>query len=237
MSKSLKEYAANATLPTISEADFGAALEETTFNDGDTSGVPFLSFSGKKGEYSLGRDKSAVDPDQLFMMEPQSMTEGFICWKSSKPIARYEWSLYADKDNKMNANDLEDHGPYRDGEGWKVQLGFGAVEVSNMKSQLKFTNNSKSGVNSIKDLYNESRQRFLADEPYIPVMYFSMEEFTAQEQTNWKPTFVVETWVTRAAVNGYMGDILSETQFLDGLEPKKASKKAKAKKAPGRKRK
>ena len=206
MSGSLTAYLANAAL-TVSDEAMAAAIQNTTDDakTGGSSGVTYLNFSGKRGTYSLGKDKAGINPWTLFIMEPRSIFTGWQCWKSSKPVAKAKWSIYS-PDKAVAEEDLEDHGPYKAtaGEGWKMMLGVGLVTTDGTTGMIEFSTDSVSGRNALSGLINEVRERLLAKEPTIPLIQLDAEEFTAQDQKNFKPKFIVDAWVDREAVEAFL---------------------------------
>lgn len=223
MANSLTSYLGDANLPALSDEDMASALQEHADENPGGGGVTFLSFSGKTGNYSLGRDKADVDPDDRFLLEPQSIIEGWVCWKGNKPVARVEWSIYQRKAQAVAEADLEDKGPYRTnmGEGWQPLLGFGVMSMDGHMTPIKFTVTSKSGRNAVDDMIEEVKKRMQAGEPSMPIIGFDAETFVAQEQTNYKPVFEKETWVTRDAASAYFDGGVTLDDLIDGVEPKK----------------
>jgi|6_EtaG_2_1085325.scaffolds.fasta_scaffold00782_15 hypothetical protein len=234
MAKSLTSYLDNANLPAVDGNALANALNEAAdeATTGGASSVDYLSFSGKSGEYSLGRDQSGIDPDQLYLVEPHSFIEGWLCWKNSKPIARIEWSVLRRAEQSVHKDSLEDHGPYREssGEGWQQLLGFGLLTCDNAFAQVKFSSTSKSGRNSIGDLMKAIGVRSAAEEPDMPMIYFGATEFEAQGNKNYKPLLDVEAWVSRESAAAFLAGEMSKADLIDGHTPKKKRKKAAAKK-------
>jgi len=229
--KALTPFLVSDLLPDLTDEDMALALQDHEDESVSLSGaVTYLSFSGKTGSYSLGRNKDDVDPEELFLLEPKSFIEGWICWKSNKPVGRIEWSLYQRKAQAVAKDDLEDFGPYRKnmGEGWRPLLGFGVVTTDGQATPIKFTASSTSACNSISDMFKQARQRMQVSEPSMPIISFDSEPFTAQEQTNQKPVFLVESWVTRAAAAAYFDGSLELDELIEGKAPKK--KRARTKK-------
>jgi hypothetical protein len=226
MSNALTQYLGNADLPAISEQDMAGALAEVSNESGNSAGMfDYLSFSGKSGQYSLGRKRENVDTEQLYIMDPLSVIAGWTCWKASKPIAKHEWSVY-NKNARIEEGQLEDHAPYntKAGDGWAEMRGFSCFPCDQIKGQVNFTTTSKSGRNAVYDLTNDIAKRAAAGEPTLPVFYFESESFVAQDMKNFKPKFEVEAWVTRDAVQSYVdGDITAE-QLIAGDAPKKKRK-------------
>jgi hypothetical protein len=205
MTTSLTAYLSSADLPDISDDQMIAALSDTTEEQRTGTGlnVQYLAFSGKTGSYALGRDRTDVH-DQLFVIEPKSVVEGWICWKASKPVDRVEWSIF-NKRAAVAEPDLPDHAPYntKTGEGWHRALGFGCVSMDGTQTSVKFVTNSVSGRNAITDLLNEIVRRMTSGAPSMPIFEFAAEQFTAQGAVNYKPKFVIHGWATRPEVEAF----------------------------------
>ena len=220
-----------AKMPAVTQGDMAQALGKSAGDkrSGDGSGLTYLTFSGKSGNYSLGQQGG--EPDGQYLLDPMTFLEGFICWKASQVAGRVEFSIYSPQDEKPRLSDMEDLGPYaRDGDGWSEQLGFACVDLDDLSKPIKFTSNSKSGRNSIADLMDEVAVRTLEDdEPSnYPIITFDMVEFTAQDQKNFKPVFDVEAWVTKRAWDSYVSDKMSAAELLAGKAPRKRAAKKKA---------
>lgn len=230
MSKSLTSYLGDANLPAVSDDQLAGALMEQA-DDGQQGGIgtgDYLSFSGKRGVYSLGRNKEPIDPEQLYIMDPLSVIAGWVCWKGSKPVDRHEWSVLEAKTQGVKEEDLKDHGPYntKAGDGWAQLRGFSCFACDKLTGQVNFTTTSKSGRNALFDLTTAIAKRSAMGEPTLPVFYFDMEEFTAHDQKNFKPKFDVESWATREQVGAYINGELTLDQLLEGDEaPKKKGRR------------
>lgn len=230
MTTSLTSYLADNALPELSDDQMIAALSETREEQRTGTGlnVQYLAFSGKTGSYALGREREHVSDDQLYILEPKSVVEGWICWKSSKPIDRVEWSVF-NKRAAVAEQDLADHSPYntKTGEGWHRALGFGCISTDGARTNVKFVTNSVSGRNAISDLLDEIVRRLSSGAPSLPVFGFSAEQFTAQGATNYKPKFVVHGWVTRDEVDAFFAGSTTLDEMVYGdSAPKTAAKTA-----------
>ena len=135
---SLTKYLDADNLPSISSDEMAGALYDAADDatTGSGSNVDYLSFSGKTGLYSLGRDKEDIDPDQLYLVEPQTFVSGWVCWKDSSRVDSLEWSVYKAAEQAVAREDLQDHGPYRAGmdEGWKQEIGKTTFESQGNKN-------------------------------------------------------------------------------------------------------
>jgi hypothetical protein len=225
MANALTHFMKTGDLTVPDKASLAHHLQRSAAdNENMGGGGEYLQFSGKKGEFSVGRAKVPLDPDEVFLMEIGTFVEGWVCWKGSKPIGRHSWSIYQADEEQVFENELEDHGPYneKNGEGWKKMRGFGFVSLDEKKKSIAFTNNSASGCNSIDDLKLEVRERVLNDEPELPLFAFYCEVF--DERGNFKPMFDVRAWVTRDAVNAFYDGKLTYDNLLAGKAPRKRRK-------------
>lgn len=235
-STSLTSFIGGANLPALTGGALADALDDVTSGAGSQGGGVYLSFSGKSGKYAMGRGKDDVDPDAVFLVEPTSIKRGFTCWKGSKAIDKVEWYATEARTKAVAEEDLKDHSPYKTsmGEGWKPMLGFGIISCDNLHQSISFTSTSASGVNAIRDLVTEMGTRARSGEPELPLISFDAEEFVAQEQKNWKPKFIVQSWTDRKSFAAYMEGELSLDDLIDGASPK-AKPKAVAGKKPAAK--
>lgn len=196
----LKAYAQSGAITLSASAMLDAmkaAADSMRTGSGGEGGVEYVSFSGKTGQITYGRDKEDLDEDQQFLLDPLSFVMGWVCWANNSPIARHEWSIY-EPDSIVRADELADHGPYRrPQDGWQASAGFGFVAEGG-ETKYKFTSNSKSGKNAIGDLIDEVKARASAKEPAFPVFRFTKEKFLAQGEWNFKPSFLVDEWLDEA---------------------------------------
>tara|TARA_R110000851_G_scaffold1748_1_gene6812 strand:- start:15348 stop:16208 length:861 start_codon:yes stop_codon:yes gene_type:complete len=197
----------------VNKAAIAAALLESAAagSTGDGGDLDFMSFSGQGANYAgwkLGREKKTPDPDSMFVIDPQSAVEGWTCWKGGSPIEKNEWGVFDRATMSVSQSQLKDHGPYSDGDGWQFMMGLSMFDIDAADRQIKFTTTSKSGKNVLADLNKEIAGRILADEPFVPVVALSSEEFTAQGKKNGKPKIVVEGWVSMEEIGVFlsMGD-------------------------------
>ena len=230
MTNDLMAFVSGNELPILSDDALADAIKQAQAAKGeaphDTTFTQYLSFSGKTGAYALGKDREDIDPEALYLVEPMSFTDGWICWKSSRPVDRIEWN-YLDQGSAVFESDLKDHGPYNSamGEGWSTLLGLGCVSLDKEMTQIKFSSNSISAKNSITDLHNEIKDRAARGEAQIPVIHFDKQQFEAQGAKNWKPKFVVEAWVTRESAGAYASGGLTLDDLVSGVSVKKVAKK------------
>jgi len=235
------------TALSVGDEEMAAALLESagdgTTGDGDTK---YLTFSGQGANYAgwkLGRDKEAPPEDALFIVDPTSATEGWTCWKGGQPVAKHEWSVYSRKTQAVAQSQLEDHGPYADGDGWNFMMGISMFDVDEPGAKITFSTTSKSGRNALGDLTKEVAKRIIAGEPRVPVIALDSELFEAHGKKNGKPKFVQEGWVTvpeveaflAAGDDGDLDDLLNGKYAvaaeIEGQEEEPAPKKRRARRA------
>jgi hypothetical protein len=224
----------------VNKAAIAAALLESAAagSTGDGGDLDFMSFSGQGANYAgwkIGRDKKAPDQDSMYVIDPQSAVEGWTCWKGGSPIEKSEWGVFDRATMSVSQSQLKDHGPYSDGDGWQFMMGLSMFDIDAADRQIKFTTTSKSGKNVLADMNKEIAGRILADEPFVPVVTLSSEQFTAQGKKNGKPKIVVEGWVSMEEVGVFlsMGDDGDLDDLLGGkyeAAPEPAPKKKRASK-------
>jgi len=203
----LKAYAQSGAI-TLSAAAMvdamKAAADAMRTGNGGEGGAEYVSFSGKTGQITFGRDKENLDEDQQFLLDPRTFIVGWICWVNNSPVARHEWSIF-EPQNAVRADQLADHGPYRrTQDGWQAAAGFGFVAEGG-ETKYRFSSNSKSGKNAISDLIDEVTQRLSADEPAFPVFRFTKEKFLAQGEWNFKPAFLIDEWLDENEALEFIG--------------------------------
>jgi hypothetical protein len=198
MSTSLKAFVAGGGVQVsqqaLAEALRAGSKAVSTGGGGGSSGVEYVSFSGKSGEITYGREREDLDQTEEFLLDPLSAHLGWVCWVNSKPVARHEWLMH-EPANAVGHLDLEDKGPYtRAQDGWQPLIGFGFVSPET-GVEYKFSTNSKSGRNAVSDLISEISDRVEAGDPSVPLFRFGREKFQAQGEWNWKPKFDVVEWL------------------------------------------
>jgi len=203
----------------VGKNEMAAALLDSA-SEGTTGGgdKEYLSFSGQGANFAgwkLGRDKASPDPDAMYIVDPTSASEGWTCWKGGSVAAKSEWSVYKRSTQAIPEAELEDHGPYADGDGWSFMMGISMFDVDAPGKQISFSTTSKSGRNALGDVTKEIAQRLVEDEPHVPVIQLASEKFTAQGKVNGKPILAIEGWVTNDEVMAYLA--LGDDGDLDDL--------------------
>ncbi len=225
--KDLTAYLASTEIAAVDNEALANAIVETVEDteSGTGSNFDFMSFSGKRSVWELGRDKEQPEEDEYFIVEPSTFSKGWTCWKSNQVVGRHEW-LATEPEKAVARDDLADHNITRDGDGWKETLLFGLVRVDNLRA-VKFSTTSVSGRNSVKDLFMKVADRMRLKEPAMPVVQLTKEEFTAQEQKNWKPIFDVAGWLEPQDAKAFLLGDIDLDQAMDGEEPKRGRRASK----------
>lgn len=226
-SGALAMWASGAGVPAEKEKIAQALLESAGVGSSGNGDAVYLSYSGKMDRYALGRDKTQPDPEALYVVEPQSAVEGWTCWKGGAVAEKHQWSVFERNTHAVPQGQLRDHGPYGDGDGWSFMMGFSLFDVDNPGQEVRFSSTSVSGRNVVSDLVKQIALRMMNDEPDIPVLRLSSEKFKAKGQTNGKPKFIVEGWVTREEVarfveagdDGDVEDLLSGAYLEEAADP------------------
>ena len=188
--------------------------------DGSLGGAPdgseFLNFSGKRGVYEFGKDKESVDSRERFVVNIASFEDGYICWKGGKPASTRLANIYTGIPVDEPSHD--ELGPFdKDGEGWFKAKAMVLRSVDEDDKQGYFKLNSKSGVAVFSDLQSEVAARMKAGLDPWPVVTLGVEKFTAQGQTNYKPKFTIEGWLSEKALVEFAQD--PDADIDDFLDP------------------
>lgn len=178
----------------LDEEALAESLSENSDFGARTSGISYMSFSGKKGVYSIGTAGRSPDVDEPFLVAIPLFKTGYICWKGGRPIAKRLAGL---REPKIMAPDPEEGGPFdpQRGEGWFEARSMGARSLINGE-EVEFTINSKSGVSVIADLHKECAARIRAREAAWPIVTFSSEQFESNGYRNDKPKITPIKWLT-----------------------------------------
>ena len=192
------------------------AMEETADEGSRGGDVSFMSFSGKRGLYRIGVDGRAPGEDEPFLVAVPSFELGYICWKGGKPVSK---RLAKITQPKIQEPDPEEYGPFKEksGDGWYRARSITVRSLEN-DEQCYFSNNSKSGVANMSDLQREVLERMKAGQPCWPIVTFSMSEFKAQDQLNWKPDINIVHWVDTEAVEALADPDLDPMSLLADTE-------------------
>ena len=194
------------------------AMEETAEEGGRGGDFSFMSFSGKWGLYKIGVDGRSPGEKEPFLVAVPSFELGWVCWKGGKPVSK---RLAKITSPQVQQPDPEEMGPFNEnqGEGWQRARSITVRSLEN-DEQCYFSNNSKSGVAGMSDLQREVLERMKTGQPCWPIITFGMEEFTAQGQTNFKPTFNIVEWADTEQVQALSDPDVDPMSLLGETEVK-----------------
>jgi hypothetical protein len=179
-------------------------------------GVSFMSFSGKRGLYKIGVDGRGLHENEPFLVAIPMFKIGWICWKGGKPLAKRMAGL---REPMVAEPDMSEFGPFNTGQGEGWQRARSMYMRSLLTGEeIEYSTSSKSGVAVVADLHQQVRAAMSAGDGVWPIIEMGMEEFTAQNQKNFKPTIEVLKWLTRDDILRWKDDF-DPMEFLD--EPAK----------------
>jgi hypothetical protein len=159
----------------------------------------FLKFSGNTGEFSY--KGQVIEHGSIFAFNMMEMRKGWICWKDGKAQEQHMVRVLS-AEQVMAREELADHGPYKEGEGWTEQIG---VPIRDLEGgdQLELNLSSKGGRNALIRLANEygTKARMNLDDngdPKVPLVEVSAQSFKSKlaAGTKWAPIFKIVNWMT-----------------------------------------
>lgn len=159
----------------------------------------FLKFSGNTGEFSY--KGQVIEHGSVFAFNMMEMRKGWICWKDGKAQEQHMVRVLS-AERVLEKDELTDHGPYKEGEGWAEQIG---VTIRDLEGgdQLELNLSSKGGRNALIRLANEygTKARMNLDDngdPKVPLVEVSAQSFKSKlaAGTKWAPQFKIVQWMT-----------------------------------------
>lgn len=195
-------------------AQKAAAAAQNNPRGGAPDGSEYLNFSGKRGKYQFGQEKTDVSPDELWVVDVGSFEEGWVCWKGGQPAASRMANIYSGV--PIAQPNMDELGPFNSdkGEGWFQAKGL-VLKSTDTGRQGYFRLNSVSGVSEMAKLMGEFAERAEAGEPCWPVVALTCEEFEAQGFKNFKPIFDVQGWLTTEQLQALANEETTIDELLD----------------------
>lgn len=199
------------------KALYEAVKGSEDFGAREAGNFSYMNFSGRTGRYSIGQEKRDLETDEPFLVAIPLFKTGYISWKGGKPQAERMAGL---REPVVPQPDPDDGGPYdrSRGEGWSPARSLVARSLMNGE-QVKFTNNSKSGVAEFANLHKQVSSQLGLQEPPWPIVTFGCEQFEANGYKNFKPTITVVKWLSTEEIKEWK-DGFDPMSWLEGSEPK-----------------
>lgn len=174
------------------------------------AGSDYLNFSGKRGVYEFGKDKTDISPDELWLIDIGSFQSGWVCWKGGSTAAQRLASIYGPA---IPQPDFNEFGPFAEGDGWSMAKALVCASIDTEGRQGYFKVSSKSAVGTFSQLEDAVANRIAAGLPCWPLLFWKREKFTAKGKVNSKPTYDIYGWITREAVM----DLATSDMNLDDM--------------------
>lgn len=194
----------------LSNAQAMADAVASSASQGQLGGAPdgsaYLNFTGKRGVYEFGKDKSDIDASEIWLINIASFEDGYVCWKGGKTVATRMANIY--NGQHISAPSSDEMGPFNSaqGEGWFSAKSMVVKSVEEDERQGYWKINSKSGVAVFADLQAQVAERLRAGRPSWPLVNLAKESFVAQGQKNYKPSITIYGWLSDAAVGELAAD-------------------------------
>ena len=185
------------------------AMEDTVDEGGRSGDVSYMSFSGKRGRYSIGVEKREPGSTEPFLVAITMFELGWMAWKDSKPVGK----------RLANITQPKIPQPQDDvGGEWQRARSI-TVRSFETHEQCYFTNNSKSGVSVMSDLQRDVLERMKSGQPCWPVVTFGIAEFESQGHHNYKPQIDIIAWLDSADVQQLADPEFDPMTLLEAPEP------------------
>lgn len=186
-------------------------LETTASEGGVNTDVQYMSFSGKKGIYSIGQEKREPTEGELFLVDANGFELGWMCWKGGKPVAKRMANV---RGTAIPEPDLNEFGPFDDrrGEGWSRAR---AISVKSLYTgeQCYFSTSSKTGVSAMASLQKTIVGQLQSGQNPWPVVEFGADDVKINDFDVPIPVIEVDRWLSNANVQD-----LADGKSLDELD-------------------
>lgn len=164
----------------------------------------FLKYSGDTGRYTY--KGTEVEHGTRLAFNVLSAKKGWICWKDGKPVEQVMVEIMSGE-RIPSEESLKDHGPYKQGDGWRQQL---SVVVRSLEGgdQMDFNLSNISGRNAMGAVIQEFGAKmgmFVDDngEPKVPIVEIGAQSFSPKDASGkkWAPVLKIVDWKTQAELN------------------------------------
>jgi hypothetical protein len=200
-------------------------------NEMEISTGSFLKYSGNTGKYMFKGVE--VEHGTRLAFNILGAKKGWVCWKDSKPVDQIMVDILGGG-RIPSEESLKDHGPFKQGDGWKQQL---SVVVRSLEGgdQMDFNLSNQSGRNALGALIQEfgAKAAMFVDnngEPKVPIVEIGAQSFQPRDAsgTKWAPTLKLVDWKSQAelaALDPYADDddTGNEADPLEAEQPLKTT--------------
>lgn len=145
----------------------------------------------KSGDWVHGRDKTPL-ANTRFVADVEGAAAGFICFKSGGGVEKAMAPVASGK--LIRRDDLQDHGPYRDGDGWTECLSLPLRSVENGEEYV-FEPTSIGGRAAIRQLFSEYGRWLRSGRSGLPVIELEATSYQHPRYgTVFKPVLKIVGW-------------------------------------------
>lgn len=202
---------------------------------GAPNGSDYMNFSGKRGIYTIGKDKRRIEEDEVWIVDVTSFEEGWVCWKGGQSPSSRMANIY--NGVPIAQPDPDELGPFdsNKGDGW-YQAKAWVMKSIDHDQQGYFKINSVSGVSAMAEVMGEFAERAAAGLAAWPVMTLDIEEFESQGFKNFKPVFNIMGWLDNAQLAALAEGTADIDELLDSDDDVPAIEDKKEEAPKGRRR-
>jgi hypothetical protein len=190
----------------------------------------YIKFSGNTGEYTTGKDDLEVPYGTQFVIDPDMIDRGWICWMEGDAVDEVLVNILRGAPPKSET-ELPDHGPYKvnaDGskDGWsqiaKVPLFLldcEEQEVGVPGTRLNYAANSKTAYTAIANFIQDYARLRKINTGKFPVVEIGGNSFKLKDNPKagkkYAPTFTIKGWLSREELDNLMASAESAVGASD----------------------
>jgi len=189
---------------------FAAAGSELT-----GSALPILKLS-KSGAWVFGAENTPLTETRL-AADVQGAQRGFICFVDGEVVEDVMEPVALGK--AITPDDLADHGPYADGDGWVTSASIQLRSIETGEEYM-FKPTSHGGRAAIGALLTKYGYRLSAKKGGIPIVECDVTSYEHKRYgTVFKPVFNIVSWQDEAELMVKDDDTKLGEELLDELAP------------------
>ncbi len=151
---------------------------------------PILKLA-KTGQWVSGPENTPM-PETLYAADVEGSQVGFTCFVDGNVAD--EIMLPVALGRKISPDELPDHGPYQDGDGWKpsASIQLKAIETG---EQFIFKPTSHGGLSAISALLSRYGHRLDIGKGGIPIVELKVDSYEHKRYGKiYKPSFRIKLW-------------------------------------------